>query len=466
LLLTVELFPRFSIPATVRKKGRNTLLFFTFRTFHAGCRIIKTPQVWHSLSILENSLIRLAGFTRNGEDFVDQLINQINQQVAAARPEMLAFFREIVAIPSLDSDIGAVGQRVAAEMEKLAFDQVYFDRYGSVIGRIGNGPVQLLYDSHLDTVGIGDPAQWAWDPFQGKIEDGKLYARGALDEKGSTPGMIYGLAMARDLGLLDGITATYFGNVEEWCDGIACQAFVEWEGIRPDFVVIGEPTNLRVYRGHKGRLEVEIVARGRSAHAASNYLGDNAVYKMLPVIAAIRDMDAGLPSDPFLGPGRITVTRVSTVSPSDNAVPDECRIFVDRRVTFGETRAGILAAIREAIPTDLRADVTVEELVHDEPSYTGAVFSYEKYFPAWTLAEDHPFVAAGQQTVAALWGPKGPAGKWDFSTNGNYWNGKAGIPAIGFGPGDEIYAHAVNEHVALDDVVAATNFYALLPRFL
>ena len=75
-------------------------------------------------------------------------------------------------------------------------------------------------------------------------------------------------------------------------------------------------------------------------------------------------------------------------------------------------------------------------------------------------------VQAGQATVAALWGERRPAGKWEFSTNGNYWTGRQGIPAIGFGPGDEQYAHAVEEHVPLADVVAATKFYALLPALL
>jgi putative selenium metabolism hydrolase len=397
---------------------------------------------------------------------MEDIIEQLNQKVAAAHDDILSFFRQIVAIPSMDSDIEAVGRRVGEEMTRLGFDQVYGDKYGSIVGRIGAGEKIILFDSHLDTVGIGDPDQWAWDPFTGKVENGMLYARGALDEKGSTPGMVYGLAMARDLGLLSGYTAYFLGNIEEWCDGVACQAFLEWENVRPDFVVIGEPTSMQVYRGHKGRLELEVVCKGKSAHAARNYLGDNAIYKMLPVIETIKQMDAHLPEHDFLGQGRITVTRISSLSPSDNAVPDECRIFVDRRVTFGESKEGIIAAIKEVIPEERRADFKVLELVYREPSHTGVVFEYEKYFPAWALEEDDPFIVAGQETVKSLWGREAPAGKWDFSTNGNYWRGKAGIPCLGFGPGDEIYAHAVDEHVPLADVVEATKFYALLPAVL
>ena len=120
-------------------------------------------------------------------------------------------------------------------MTKLGFDRVYTDRYGSIVGKIGDGPRILLYDSHIDTVGIGERDAWKWDPFVGKVEDGNLFARGALDEKGSTPGMVYGMALARELGLLDGYTLYYLGNIEEWCDGVGCNAFLEWEGSTAGF---------------------------------------------------------------------------------------------------------------------------------------------------------------------------------------------------------------------------------------
>lgn len=394
------------------------------------------------------------------------IIAELSDRVAAAEKDILRFFREIVAIPSINSDIEKVGLRVGDEMTKLGFDAVYVDRYGSIVGRIGSGEKKILFDSHLDTVGIGDPEQWEWDLFMGKVENGNLYALGALDEKGSTPGMVYGLAMAHEMGLLDGWTAYYLGNIEEWCDGVACKAFVEWEHVKPDFVVIGEPTNMNVYRGHKGRIELEVACRGLSAHAASNHLGDNAIYKMMPVIDGVRRLNDRLPSHDFLGQGRITVTDIKNISPSKNAVPDSCRIFIDRRMTFGETRESVLAEIESLIPEKDRPAFVIDELVYDAPSHTGAILFYEKYFPAWAMAEEHPLVMAGKQARELLWGLNGRSGKWDFSTNGNYWQGKMGIPSIGFGPGDEIYAHAVDEHVPLKDVVEATKFYALLPSLL
>ena len=277
--------------------------------------------------------------------------------------------------------------------------------------------------------------------------------------------MVYGLAIAREQALLDGWTSYYFGNMEEWCDGIAPNTFVEVDPkVRPDCVVIGEPTRMQVYRGHKGRVELKVVAKGRSAHAASNELGDNAIYKMLPIIAGIRDMNDTLHSDPFLGQGRITVSDMHVRTPSINAVPDECTILVDRRVTFGESKAEAIAQVERLIPAG--ADIKVAELFYDEPSYTGFVFPVDKYFPAWAYDEAHPLVQAGQRAIEQLWQKRRPSGKWNFSTNGTFWAGKAGIPSIGFGPGDEIYAHSTLDQNKLVDVVQAAEFYALLPALL
>ncbi len=394
----------------------------------------------------------------------ENIISDIQARVEENRETLIQFLREICAIPSMDSKIGPVGERIQQEMIALGFDEVRFDKMGNTVGRIGNGPKVLVYDSHIDTVGIGDPAEWQWDPFKGKIENGRFYARGACDEKGSTPGMIYGLAIARDLGLLDGYTAYYFGNMEEWCDGIAPNTFVEVDpGVRPDYVVIGEPTKMLVYRGHKGRVEMKVVAKGRSAHAASNHLGDNAIYKLLPVIAGIRDLEPQLGDHEFLGHGKITVSDMHVNTPSINAVPNEAFIYVDRRVTFGETVDAVIEQVRALIPPEHKDSISVEMLYYDDPSYTGFVYEVDKYFPAWAYEDSHPFVKAATETRNLIGYPEAPTSKWNFSTNGIYWAGKAGIPSIGFGPGEEETAHTVNDSVILDDVVKATEFYALLP---
>lgn len=397
------------------------------------------------------------------------LIQKLHNEVETRRETLIKFLREICAIPSMDSQIGPVGERIAAEMQQLNFDEVRFDKMGNILGRVGHGPTVIVYDSHIDTVGLGDPDSWEWDPFEGKIEDGVFYARGAGDEKCSTPGMVYGIALARDLGLFspDEFTLYYFGNMEEWCDGITGNTFVEVDPkVRPDYVVIGESTNMQIYRGHKGRLELKITAKGKSAHAASNHLGDNAIYKMLPVIEAISQLEPELGDHDFLGHGKITVSDIKTSNVSINAVPDECTIFIDRRMTFGETQTSVIAQLEALIPAQYKADFTIEPLFYDEPSYTGFVFPVDKYFPAWAYDDNHPFVQAGQKTRQAIGLPDAPTSRWEFSTNATYWAGKANIPSIGFGPGDEKVAHTTLDSVPLDEMVKATEFYALLPAVL
>jgi putative selenium metabolism hydrolase len=289
-----------------------------------------------------------------------------------------------------------------------------------------------------------------------------MYGRGTADEKGSTPPMLYGLKIAHDLGWLDGFTAYYFGSIEEWCEGLSARVFAEEEGVRPDFVVIGEPTNLRVYRGQKGRCEFRVTAKGRSAHGASHWLGDNAVYKMASVLRALPDLDARLPSDPFLGRGSIVATHIESRESSFNAVPDRCSIILDRRLTVGETAERALTEVRALLPS---ADFEAEILRYSRPSYNGYIREVDQVFPVWALEEQHPFVRAGVAACRAL-GMDASTDKWNFSTNGTYWAGTAHIPSVGFGPGEETVVHMVDEHVRVDDVLRAAEWYALLPKTL
>jgi putative selenium metabolism hydrolase len=376
---------------------------------------------------------------------------------------MISFLRDLVAIPSYDGNIRAVAARVEQELRALGFADIHYAPYGDLVAKIGDGKEILLYDSHLDTVGVGDEREWnaGRGAFSGAIENGLMYGRGTVDEKGSTPPMIYGLKIAHDLGLLDAhsVTAYYFGSIEEWCEGLSAQVFVEAEKVKPDFVVIGEPTNLRVYRGHKGRVEFRVTAKGRSAHGAAHWLGDNALYKMQDVLRAIPELDARLPNDPFLGRGSIVATHIDVRAGSLNVVPDRCSIVLDRRLTFGETAEQALEQVRALLPSE---DFEIEILRYTRPSYNGYMREHAQVFPVWTFEESHPLVRAAVETSRAL-GMDTTTGKWNFSTNGAYWAGVAHIPSVGFGPGEEDVVHTVDERVRVDDVVRAAEWYARLP---
>lgn len=389
-------------------------------------------------------------------------MTELRDLLAARHDSLMGFLRDIVSIPSYDSNIRDVARRVESELRLLGFEDVHYAPYGDLVARIGDGKRKLIYDSHLDTVGVGDPKEWKYDPFGGVIQDGMMYGRGVVDEKGSTPPMIYGLKAAHDLGLLAGITAYYFGSIEEWCEGLSAQVFVETEGIRPDYVVIGEPTNLGVVRGQKGRVEFRVTAHGRSAHGASHWLGENALYDMLPFLQAIPRLDEQLPDDPFMGRGSIVATYIDVTAGSYNVVPDRCSVVLDRRLTRGETADQALAQVHELLPT---RDFDVQIMTYDRPSYNGYVREHRQVFPAWSFAESHPLIQAAIETSHQM-GLGTSTGKWNFSTNGAYWAGTAGIPSVGFGPGEEAVVHTVDEHIRVQDVIQAAEWYARLPGLL
>ncbi|HNV69922.1 MAG TPA: YgeY family selenium metabolism-linked hydrolase [Candidatus Ozemobacteraceae bacterium] len=396
---------------------------------------------------------------------IDQaLVKKIQAEVKKHEPAIRKFMRDLCRIPSFDSKIGDVVKRINEEMKMLGFDEVFVDKMGNSVGRVGNGPTKIVFDSHVDTVGIADRTQWKWDPFEGKIENDILYALGAVDEKGSTPGMVYGLKILKDLNLLDGYSLYYFGNMEEECDGIAPNSLVDTEKIKPDFVIVGEPTCMRIYRGHRGRVELKVTTKGRTCHASAPERGENAVYKMVPIIKEISEMSHMFKNDAFLGKGSVVVSKIECKTPSLNAVPDECTIYLDRRLTFGETEE---SAIKELESLPSMRNGKVEELFYDVPSYTGFVFPVSKYYPPWALDPKHPLVQAGVDAYKTVHdGAEPTVDKWVFSTNGTYWMGKANIPSIGFGPGNEVYAHTVNDQVPLAEVVKCTEFYAALPLAL
>jgi putative selenium metabolism hydrolase len=267
--------------------------------------------------------------------------------------------------------------------------------------------------------------------------------------------------MIRELGLEGDYTLYVVGSVqEEDCDGLAWVYILKEDGIRADCVVLTEPTGLRVYRGHRGRMEIEVHWRGRSCHASAPERGDNPVYKMAPLIAQIEALNGRLASDAFLGKGTIAVTEIRSMSPSLCAVPAACSIHLDRRLTAGETWESAVAEVKALAGAQ---GAEVEVLRYAQPSYTGLTYPMDKYYPTWALEETHPLVESAVNAYQALKGRPPVVDKWTFSTNGVGSMGIMGVPTIGFGPGEEEVAHSVNERVPIAHLVEAAAFYAAFP---
>jgi putative selenium metabolism hydrolase len=248
---------------------------------------------------------------------------------------------------------------------------------------------------------------------------------------------------------------------EEPCEGLAMRVFVEEEGIRPDYVVLGEPSDLQLKLGHRGRLEMLVTVRGTAAHASSPGLGENAIHNAARIIFGLELLAQRLANDPFLGQGSLAVTEIQSMAASRNAVPDRCAIYIDRRMTLGETERRALAEVENIVHTEeIDADVSVTE--YRAKSYTGYDCRSRNAFPAWVIPEDHPLVLTACRSVRESLGYRPRLGRWAFSTDGTYTAGTADIPTIGFGPGQERYAHTLKDHVRLNDVVDAARVYSRL----
>lgn len=364
----------------------------------------------------------------------------------------------LVKIKSLSSNEKEVQLELKRQMDEAGFDEVFTDGFGNVIGRIGSGKRIFAIDGHLDTVDLGAKGNWSFDPLGGEIRDGFVHGRGSVDQKGGVASFVTAGRILKELGFASDVTVYFTGSVmEEDCEGLSWKYIVEEDGIRPDIVIITEPTNLNIYRGHRGRMEMQVHLYGRSSHGSAPERGLNAIYMASRIALETEKLNERLARDEFLGKGSITVTQVITQSPSLCAVPDYARLHLDRRLTTGETKESAVAEIKEIIKG---MNARVEILAYPVKTYTGIEFEINQYFPTWQLSEEDEVVQKGIKIFSDLFGRKPGVDKWDFSTNGIMTCGIYGIPTIGFGPGDEALAHAPDEKVPINDLVSATAFYA------
>lgn len=389
--------------------------------------------------------------------------NNVKKAAEGYEAQMTKFLRDLVAIPGESCGEEGVIRRIAQEMESLGFDKVDIDGMGNVLGYMGTGKTLIAYDAHIDTVGLGELGNWTFDPYKGYENDEEIGGRGTSDQLGGLVSATYGAKIMKDLNLIsDKYTVLVTGTVqEEDCDGLCWQYIVNESKIRPEFVVITEPTNGNIYRGQRGRMEIRVEVKGVSCHGSAPERGDNAIYKMAEIIGEVKELNNRLHVDPFLGKGTLAVSQSFYTSPSRCAVADMSAISIDRRLTDGETYEMALEEIR-ALASVKKYDAEVTMYKYDSPSWTKLVYPTDCYFPTWVIPEDHPATQAMVESYEGMYGtPK--VDKWTFSTNGVSIMGRFGIPCIGFGPGKEEEAHAPNEKTWKADLVKCAAVYAALP---
>ena len=377
--------------------------------------------------------------------------------------DMTKFLRDLVKIPGESCQEKGHIERIRQEMEKVGFDKVEIDPMGNILGYMGTGETLIAFDAHIDNVGIGNIDNWEFDPYEGYENKTEIGGRGTSDQLGGIVSSIYGAKIMKEQGLLnDKYTVLVTGTVqEEDCDGLCWQYIINEDKIKPEFVVITEPTDGNIYRGQRGRMEIRVDVDGVSCHGSAPERGDNAIYKMADILQEVRALNDKLLDNDFLGKGTLAVSEIFFTSPSRCAVADSCAISIDRRLTDGETYQSALKEI-EALPSVQKYNARVSMYKYERPSYTNLVYPTDCYFPTWVIPADHPATLAMVEAYKGMYGePK--VDKWTFSTNGVSIMGRFGIPCIGLGPGKEAQAHAPNERTWKADLVKCAAIYAALP---
>lgn len=361
------------------------------------------------------------------------------------------FLQRLIQTRSMPGEEGDLAALVGREMESLGYDDVSVDEAGNVIGLVrgrGEAP-SVMFNTHLDHVDAGDPADWPHDPFGGEIHDGVVWGRGAVDIKGPLAAQVHGIA-----GLVQAneppagdiyVTAV----VQEEVGGLGARYMAET--LRPDLTLVGEPSRNEVRRGHRGRIELQAHVRGRMAHASMSQIGKNPLTVIGRFLAALVSVE--LPDDPELGRATIAATLIRTDQTSANVTPGEVWLTLDCRTVPSQTaetvREQLLPLLRAGEIDGTGSDILIPLL--DRVSYSGYEMTYSADNPAHAIASDHPALTTAVDVLSSVLGGPPSVGVWEFATDGGHF-AEAGMAVIGFGPGDDRLAHTVNEHIRIGDL--------------
>jgi putative selenium metabolism hydrolase len=387
----------------------------------------------------------------------------IMQKAEKHRDYATRMLSELIKIRSFSGREENVINFLRKEFANCGASEVTIDNFGNVLARLGNrGPV-IAFDAHVDTVDVGQPERWSFDPFGGEVRNGRVLGRGASDQKAGMASMLAAMKIICESTTDFPFTLFFVGSVlEEDCDGLCWQYIVNEDKIIPDIVILTEPTDGKINRGHRGRMEIEIEVSGVACHGSAPERGQNAIYRLAPIIQAVEKLNERLTNDSFLGKGTVAATRIRSNAPSLNAVADLACLYLDRRLTHGETPGSALLELK-ALPEILTAGAQINIPVFENPSWRGTTYPTSKTYSTWVLPEDHHLIDYAGRCHNRLFGATPVVDKWTFSTNGVATMGLANIPTFGFGPGTEEMAHAANESVAIDDLIRCAAFYAYFP---
>jgi putative selenium metabolism hydrolase len=385
--------------------------------------------------------------------------------------DVIGLCQRLVQVRSYSGEEGITAKKLADFFSLKGFDKVSVDKYGNIIGMIkGTRPgKKILFDGHIDTVPVGNETDWTYPPFAAEIHEGKIYGRGTSDMKGAVAAMACAAAnYARDCRKNFAGEIYVAGVVHEECfEGVAARNISQL--IKPDYVIIGEASNLNVKIGQRGRAEVRLETFGVPAHSANPEKGVNAVYKMCKIVEAINQLVPTI--HPVLGKGIMELTDIkSSPYPGASVVPEYCVATYDRRLLVGETKETVLKPIQDLIERlekeDPQIQAKVTYAVGKEKCYTGETIEGERFFPGWLFDKEESFVVDVVKELEAM-GFAPEITQYNFCTNGSHYAGEAGIKTIGVGPSMENLAHTINEYIEIEQLTKVTEaYYGILKALL
>ncbi|MFN8593746.1 MAG: M20 family metallopeptidase [Thermomicrobiales bacterium] len=381
----------------------------------------------------------------------------VNVLQAIDPDEVISFLQSLVRVPSVNppGDVSEAMAVCAAPLAAAGFDVrllAHGDGKPNLVAAWGNGagPV-LAFNAHLDVVPIGDESAWTHPPFGGVIDNGRVYGRGAGDDKASVTAQVMGaIALARaGVPLRGQLVVTEVADEET--SGAGAIHVIEHGGIAIDGVIVGEQTLNTVAIGEKGTAGVEITVTGRTAHGALPWEGANAIEGMGYVIVALGEQlqpKLRERTHPYFKPSSASVNLIDG-GVKANVVPDRCRIFIDRRLVPGEDPAATTAEIREIATAAVASLPGVGVTVTQSPEQRAS-----------TMSDPEGALARGMLAANAYLGLSTDLTGFSMATDGRHF-AAAGVPTIIYGPGDPRLAHVPDEWVGVDEVLEATKAYAL-----
>lgn len=373
--------------------------------------------------------------------------------VAQHRDTLVDFTQRIVATPSLSGAEGDVAAIIVAELKKLAFDDVWTDGVGNIVGKInGGGRRSVMLNGHMDVVDPGPADGWPHPAYSGEIVDGHLWGRGSVDMKGPVAAMIYGAACYKKLGVEPAGDIFMTVAVSEEIGGLGSQFLMR--DFSADCAIVGEPSNNQLRIGHRGRIELQVKFKGRSAHASAPHLGTNPHFAAAKFLQKLDQLP--LANDEILGSATIAPTLYTTDQVSSNVIPSEAIVFLDWRNVPSETPSHAISELEKLAADCGECEVSVTR--QPRKTYPGPTQDFASIFPPFSTASDHALVKAVTPIIAEATGRPVTPDVWNFATDGGHIHA-AGIPTIGIGPGDDALAHTNQERIAIDDLILGSAIY-------